>query len=463
MARKMLALLMALGLVAAGCSDDADTATFAGNATTEGQGADAATDGDSVDPAEIEFDYGVTEDTIRIGMLPDLSGPFAAVAAEIVEAQQVYWEMVNENGGIAGRQVELEILDQGYDVPRHIEQYQQLRQEGPEGVAIISLSTGSPHTSAIARDLEQDDIIALPLTWYSGWADPDFGANAAELYTNYCNEAMNTIQFLHEKLQEEGRDTRLAVISTAGEAGQDGATGAKIAAEALGLEIVYDGEAQIVAGADQTPIISELLGSDPTLVYIAANPATTAEIFGGATAQGLEAYWTGYYPTFHNSLLGTDLGEDLSQYYFHSAYTSTWGADVPGMAELVEEMTARRPELPISDNYIIGWTQAMLTHQLLEHAASRGDLTREGIVEAFNDPGFVADFGGLAPEQTWAGDPNEYIVRESYIYSLSAEDYNLGTLSEGDGSTGLVLEEGPYVSDVAAEYEWDGPCFESQA
>ena len=84
--------------------------------------------------------------------------------------------MVNAAGGIAGRQVELLIEDTGYDVPTHLEKYEVVRDQ----VAIISQSTGSPHTSAIAAQLVEDDLVAIPLTWYSGWPDPEFGANAFE-------------------------------------------------------------------------------------------------------------------------------------------------------------------------------------------------------------------------------------------------------------------------------------------
>jgi ABC-type branched-subunit amino acid transport system substrate-binding protein len=470
---RAFAILFALVMLAAACGDNDDDAApdpadDPADTVAPDPDDDPDDDDDAPPPADGEpvggdFDHGVTDDTIRVGLLSDLSGIFAPLVVEVVEAWEVYYEEVNEAGGIGGRQVELVVLDQGYDVPRHIEQYQRLRQEGPEGVVMLGHSSGSPHTAAIIDDLEADDMIAHPFTWYSGWADPDFGANAAELYTTYCIESMNAIWWMHERLQEEGRETRLAIISFPGEYGQDGASGAKLAAEALGLEIVYDGEAEVVAGADQTPVISQLVGSDPTLVFATANPTTLAEIFGGVRAQGLDAYWTGTWPTFNFQLMGTDLAEDLQEYYFPSAYTATWGADVDGMDEVVEIMSTRRPSLPTSDHYILGWTQAVLTHQLLEYATSRGDLTRAGIVEAFNDPGFVADFGGLAPSQTWAGEPDDYLVRESYMYELDASLFNLAPISEGDGSTGMVLAEGPFVSPVAEEYTWDGPCFAPQA
>ena len=60
----------------------------------------------------------------RVGMLADLSGAFAPLVSEIVEAQQVYWDAVNRDGGIAGRQIELVIEDNAYDVPTQLEKYE---------------------------------------------------------------------------------------------------------------------------------------------------------------------------------------------------------------------------------------------------------------------------------------------------------------------------------------------------
>ena len=152
-------------------------------------------------------------------MLADQSGIFAPLVNEIVAAQEVYWDAVNRDGGIAGRQVELLIEDNAYDVPTHLEKYEVIRDQ----VAIISQSTGSPHTAAIAQNLVDDNLVAIPLTWYSGWPDPEFGQNVFESYTTYCVESMNGIEWLHNN-----RDVQtVAIISFPGEYGGDGADGAR--------------------------------------------------------------------------------------------------------------------------------------------------------------------------------------------------------------------------------------------
>jgi ABC-type branched-subunit amino acid transport system substrate-binding protein len=481
---KVFAALAALALVAAACGDDDDD--DAAEETTETTAATAATtaapattmapeetDAPATDapatteamtdtteaaaPEEILTDIGVDDTTIKVGMLADLSGAFAPLVVEIVEAQRVFWDQVNAEGGIAGRQIELVVEDNAYDVAVHQEKFEALRDE----VAIFSQSTGSPHTASIAAGLVEEDLIAIPLSWYSGWAFGELGQNAFESYTNYCLESMNAIEWLHLN-----RDVQtVAIISFPGEYGGDGAAGAAKAAEALGLEVVFDGTGQVTPPSadnpnpDQTAIISQIVQSNPDLVWAVTNPTSFAGIMGGAVSQGFTGLWSGNSPTYSFKLLGTAVAPLLDQYYIASTYIVTWGSDVPGMQEVVDAMTAARPDLVVSDVYILGWTEGLITKAVLEQAAANGDMTRAGIVAAANE--VEVDFNGLAPPQTWGGEPNDFVVRESYIYDVTLANYNPVTLGEGSGSTGWELLEGPYVSDIAADYDFTEPCFVS--
>ena len=475
---KGIAPLMALALVAAACGGDDDSSEPAAEepaaeepaaeepaaeepaaeepAAEEPAAEEPAAEEPAPEPAaEIVYDYGVTEDTIRVGLNADLSGIFAPLVTQIVAGQEAYWDIVNDNGGIAGKQIELVILDNGYDVPKHLENYEEMAAEDDNGVVFFSQSTGSPHTAATAEALVEDDLVAIPLSWYSGWADPAIGQNVMELYTSYCLEAMNGVEFL----AGENGVTDIAIISFPGEYGQDGAAGAKVAAEALGLNVVYDGEGAVVPGSDQTPVITELVAADPDMVWATINPTTLAEILGGAYAQGLRAIWSGNSPTWNYQLLATDLGPIADEVYHHSTYTALWGAvDTPGMTEMIEGMRAKQPDATLSDTYIVSWTEGYATQAVLELAASKGDMTRAGVVAAFNE--VSVDMKGLAPDQSWFGEPNDFIVRESYIYDVSLADFSAGaTVSDDNVGTGFVLETGPYVGEVAGGYDFQEACF----
>ena len=400
---------------------------------------------------EIAFDIGVDETTIKVGMLADLSGAFAPLVTEIVEAQKVYWDNVNDER--RHRRAPGRAHHRGQRVRRAPCSRRSTRRSADE-VAILSQSTGSPHTAAISGNLVEDDLIAIPLSWYSGWAFRRLGKNVFETYTSYCVESMNGLEWLNEN-----RDVQtVAIISFPGEYGGDGSAGAKLAAEALGLEVVFDGSGQVTPPSadnpnpDQTAIISQIVSTNPDAVWATINPTTLGVIMGGAVVAGLPG------PVVREladlQLQAARLRpRPAARPVLHrlDVHRHAGAPTMPGMAEVVDAMTAAAPDLPVSDVYILGWTEAMVTQKILEQAAANGDMTRAGIVAAANQ--VEVDFNGLAPNQTWAGDPNEFLVRESYIYDVSLDAYNPVTLGEEGGSTGWELLEGPYVSDTAAAFD----------
>ena len=145
--------------------------------------------------------------------------------------------------------------------------------------------------------------------------------------------------------------------------------------------------------------------------------------------------------------------------YTHSTYTALWGAvDTPGMTEMIEGMRAKRPDAVLSDVYIISWTEGYATQAVLELAAAKGDMTRAGVVAAFNE--VTVDMKGLAPDQSWFGEPNDFVVRESYLYDVDINEFDAGaTVSDEGAGTGFTLLEAAYVGDIAAGYDFTGACF----
>ena len=163
-------------------------------------------------------------------------------------------------------------------------------------MAIISQSTGSPHTAAITQDLVEDDLIAIPLSWYSGWADPEFGANALETYATYCVESMNGIES-----ELNNRDVQtVAIISFPSEYGGDGDTGARDGRRAAGLEIVYDGAGEVTQPSADNPnpdwsgVISQIVEveSRPRLDHDQPD-VVGAQSWPEQSGQGFQGLWSG--------------------------------------------------------------------------------------------------------------------------------------------------------------------------
>jgi ABC-type branched-subunit amino acid transport system substrate-binding protein len=441
--RSVVAAFVAVALMASGCGGDDDDDQDAAPAE-----------------AEVKTDFGVDEETIRVGLLADLSGPFSIISGDSVTAQQAYWKQLNDDGGIGGRRVELVISDTKYDVQTHRQLFEGMKAEGAEGVVMLSQSAGSPHTVAIRDDLEAAGMMAVPLSFYSGWSDPVFRRNVFAAYTNYCFEAINSLQYLVDTLKVR----KLAIATFAGEAGEDSAAGARLAAEKLGLELVYDGSGKIVPPSPTNPnpdnsgASTAIARSGAEAVWVLVNPATLANLMGQAASKGFKAVWAGGSPSYNSALLKSDVKALIDSSYYQPGYTVSFGTEVAGMTEMTSAISAAKPGAAPSDYYVLGWTQAQIAAAVLRQALKDGDLTRAGVTRAASAVAEV-DFGGLAPAQNWSGTPNQYVVRESYMFKPKLALYKEGPI--GTGNTGSELLKGPFSSAITDAYDFEsaGACY----
>ncbi len=448
--RMRFAWLLALGLLIAACGgDSAETTT----AATE-PAATQATTGDST-PTEtteammdIATDVGVDLDagTIQVGMLSDLTGPFGPLVSAILAGTQAYWDQVNAAGGVHGLQVELVVRDTQYVVDNHVQFYNEIKDQ----VVAIGHSTGSPHTVAILPQLAEDGLLAIPLTWYSGWSDPALNANLVSHGTPYCVEAHNTIGYLKTEAKPDG--TTIAIASVPGDYGLDSAAGAIKAAAALGLEVVYDGSGAIIPTDETTlaAVADGIASSGADYVWVATTPTTMAAIFGQALAKGFTAIWSGPSPSFSPAFLAPDspIKDAFAAQYIGGTYTTLWGSD--SFAPFRDGFLAAGA--PPSDYYTEGLVEATILHAALNAAYEAGDMTRAGVLAAAKSLDNV-DFNGLAPNESYVGDANSRLQRKGTIYKPDPEGLVAGTT----GGTIALAEN--YTSDIAAAFEFTEACY----
>jgi len=106
---------------------------------------------------------GVTDDEVRIGGAHDLSGVFAAISTPAVAGANLYFDMVNENGGVHGRMVNYITEDHGYQLPRATQVYNKLIER--DQVFAMLLNLGTPHNLAHYPLMERRGVPNLaPLT-----------------------------------------------------------------------------------------------------------------------------------------------------------------------------------------------------------------------------------------------------------------------------------------------------------
>ena len=451
---RIFVILLALGLVAAACGTSDDTTTTAAQQTTTTAAAEETT---TTQPAEAGMKTGVGVDpdtmTIKLGALHDLTGPFSPLVIPISDGMQVYYDTLNANGGIDGWMIDYIVEDTAYNVEQHLELYEAMRNE----VLALTASTGTPTSVAALGAAMEDNMTFIPLSWYSGWAIPEFDSGLAlELGTNYCIEAMNLMEFI----RDNGGQT-VAVAGFPSDYGLDFAAGVKLAADFYGMDVVFEGA--VIPGQDQTEVITGIVGSGADWTLVAVNAPILAELMGGAVAAGYQGMWTGASPSYDFKLFNTAAAPLLDTLYYQSVLYVPWGNDAPGNVDMMTAMAAAFPDRPPEDAFIIGWNEGVAMTQVLAAAIAAGDLTREGVANAVAAQTGI-DFRGTQPDQSYAGTPNEYVTRASAIYDPDLATYTAAggaeqTLSQDGGTTGSLLAKDFFASEAAQEFIFDAPCF----
>ena len=120
--------------------------------------------------AQNKYDTGASDKEIKIGQTMPYSGPASAYGT-IGKTEQAYMKMINEQGGLNGRKINLISLDDGYSPPRAREQVRRLVEQ--EEVLFLWQTLGTPTNSAIHEYVNQKKIPHLFLaTGATKWGDP---------------------------------------------------------------------------------------------------------------------------------------------------------------------------------------------------------------------------------------------------------------------------------------------------
>ncbi len=112
----------------------------------------------SAPAARAENAPGVTDTEIKIGQTMPYSGPASAYGV-IGRTETAYFKMINDQGGINGRKINLISLDDGYSPPKTVEQVRRLVEE--EKVAFLFQTLGTPPNLAIRKYCNDNKVPQL--------------------------------------------------------------------------------------------------------------------------------------------------------------------------------------------------------------------------------------------------------------------------------------------------------------
>lgn len=214
----MFALLTALALLTAACSsgtsdDDAaespeeDTAAAEPTEDVDEEGTedevaseDEPPSGDATGASTAEVgdspDFGVTSDTIRIAWMGDVTGPTAAAQSFNLRGAEAAVAWVNSNGGVLGRELEMDVQDDQFSAETATTNYAAVTQDDPV-LAIVQMG-GSHISTALASNVSADGIpvVSLPQTIDAQLDVPNMYNNIA----HYGDEADVAVAYMADEL-----------------------------------------------------------------------------------------------------------------------------------------------------------------------------------------------------------------------------------------------------------------------
>jgi ABC-type branched-subunit amino acid transport system substrate-binding protein len=203
--------------------------------------------------------------------------------------------------------------------------------------------------------------------------------------------------------------------------GQDGLTGYNEAIGCYSLSNVAQATYELTDTQFVTQV-SKMKQAGAQYVVLTAIPTVAASIIGTAAQLGYTPHWILNSPAWANGLLGVSPAFTglLQATVWVVAQGATWGdTSQPGMAEMLSNIQKYAPSQQPDGYFQFGYAEAKVTYAILKKAADSGDLTRAGLLKAFNSLGSV-DLGGLfGATAHYGASPNDRVpTRDNSVYGI---------------------------------------------
>src|SRR3954470_510069 len=238
---------------------------------------------------------GVTATEIRIGNTMPYSGPASSYSV-IGRTEAAFFNMINDQGGMAGRKINFISLDDGYSPPKTVEDVRRLVEQ--DEVAFCFQNLGTPCNSAIATYMNQKKIPHLFIgSGASKWSDVRKYPWTMGWQPNYRTEA----QIYTKHILQTVKDPKLGILYQNDDFGKDYPIGVR--------DILGDNWDKIVArnvsyettDATIDSQIAELQSAGANVILVAALPKFAAQAIGGV----YDLQWK---PAFYMSNVAISVG-----------------------------------------------------------------------------------------------------------------------------------------------------------
>lgn len=324
--------------------------------------------------------------TLLIGQTADLSGPQAPVVKEMTSAAQAYIAKVNAAGGVNGRRIVIESLDDGYEPKRTLENAKQLIDQ--RNVLALFLSRGSANAEALLPLLtDRRTPLVAPVGGSKAMHEP-----ANRYLFNHKPMFRLEVERAVGQLAIQGM-RKLAAVYVDDAFGNDAMEGARSGFKKASLEPVL--VTSIARGEPKVDdAVAKVVAASPDATLCVGIAKSCAALINKLRAAGSHTQVVSLSATSSDSYVKA-LGANARGVIVVQAFPSPFSAALPLAREL--QQLAAEARFPVSYTTMEGLIAAKLLVEGLKRAGSAP--TRESLTNAleslrsFDMGGFELGFG----------------------------------------------------------------------
>ncbi|WP_315736904.1 MULTISPECIES: ABC transporter substrate-binding protein [unclassified Bradyrhizobium] len=358
--------------------------------------------------AEKKYDTGASDSEIKVGQTVPLSGPASAYAT-IGKAQAAYMKMINDQGGVNGRKINLIQYDDAYSPPKTVEQVRKLVES--DEVLLTFQIIGTAPNVAVQKYLNTKKVPQLfAATGASRFTDPKHFPWTMGFNPSYVVEGRIYGQYILKTYP----DAKIGVLYQNDDLGRDYLAGLKAGlGDKAAKMIVAETSYEITEPTIDSQIL-KLKDAGADLLFSASTPKQAAQ----AIRKVAELGWK---PVHIVDINANSMGATLkpaglenakgliSVGYVKDPLEEGFKND-PGVQRYLAFMEKYYPDGDKGSNFnVYGYITAELLVQVLKQCGD--ELTRENVLKQATNLNRV-ELGMLLPGISITTSPTDYRVNK---------------------------------------------------
>jgi branched-chain amino acid transport system substrate-binding protein len=320
---------------------------------------------------------GITDTEIKIGQTMPYSGPASAYGV-IGRTEAAYFKMINDQGGINGRKINLISLDDAYSPPKTVEQVRRLVED--EKVAFTFQTLGTAPNLAIRQYLNDNKVPQLFVsTGAAVFADPQHFPWTIGYNPNYQTEA----HIYGKDILKTKPDGKIAILYQNDGFGKDYLIGLKAELGDHAGMIVKEASYETSEPTVDSQVVT-LQGSGADIFIIGATPKFAAQAIRKSSDLGWDAtrYLSNVSPSIAAVLKPAGLEKSkgvITAYYGKDPTDARWkdAPDLKAWQAFCDKYMSQKEFVDANATYAFSAASTMV--QVLKQCGN--DLSRDNVMK----------------------------------------------------------------------------------